>query len=226
MPMSPSVAVAVSVAYFIALTVAFECLRRRFRVAPDISRKCLHLALGLWSIPTVNIFADGRWAVVPYLLWAAFAYVSYRFEVLRALEDEGRSLGSIFFPLSTALLLWLFWGRLAYVALAGIMAMSLGDTLAAIVGRRLGTRKYRTLGHPRTMEGTLTLFLVASGSIASVLVFVAGLDLHQAVAFSLISGTVAASVETVSIYGSDNFTVPVATAATLFVLINTSALNQ
>ena len=88
------------------------------------------------------------------------------------------------------------------------------------------TRKYRVLGHNRSMEGTLALFLVASASIACVLIFIAGLDLHQALAFSLISGTIAASVETASPYGSDNLTVPIVTAATLFSLINASALNQ
>ena len=76
------------------------------------------------------------------------------------------------------------------------------------------------------MEGTLAFFLVASASIVCILVFIADLDLHQAVAFSLISGTVAASVETASVYGSDNLTVPIVTSATLFTLINASALNH
>ncbi len=226
MPLRPSIALAASFAYFTILATAIELFRRRFRLSPDVSRKTLHIGIGLWSIPTIYAFSNARWAVLPYLLWGAFAYASYRFELLHALEDEGPSLGSIFFPLSVALLLGLFWGRLVHVAIAGIMAMTLGDTTAALVGRRAGTRKYRVLGHARSMEGTLALFLVASASIACVLVFVAGLDLHQALAFSLISGTVAASVETASVYGSDNLTVPIVTAATLFALIKTSALNQ
>jgi dolichol kinase len=68
------------------------------------------------------------------------------------------------------------------------------------------------------MEGTLTLFLVASASMAPVLRLVGGLDWHQAVAFALIAGTVAASVETISVYGSDNATVPFSVAATLLLL--------
>jgi dolichol kinase len=68
------------------------------------------------------------------------------------------------------------------------------------------------------MEGTLTFFLVASASMAPVLGLLGGLDWHQAVAFALIAGTVAASVETISVYGSDNATVPFSVAATLLLL--------
>ena len=226
MPLRPAIALAASFAYFTILAITIEFFRRRFRLAPDVSRKSLHIGIGLWSIPTIYAFSDARWAILPYVLWGAFAYVSYRRELLRALEDEDASLGSIFFPLSISALLVLFWGQLVHVAIAGIMAMTLGDTTAALVGRRAGTRKYRVLGHARSMEGTLAFFLVASASIVCILVFIADLDLHQAVAFSLISGTVAASVETASVYGSDNLTVPIVTSATLFTLINASALNH
>ena len=226
MPLRPAIALAASFTYLTILAITIELFRRRLRLAPDVSRKSLHIGIGLWSVPTIYVFSDPLWAILPYMLWGAFAYLSYRLELLRALEDEDATLGSIFFPLSVSILLVLCWGQLIHVAIAGIMAMTLGDTTAALVGRRAGTRKYRVLGHNRSMEGTLALFLVASASIACVLIFIAGLDLHQALAFSLISGTIAASVETASPYGSDNLTVPIVTAATLFSLINASALNQ
>ncbi|MGH9388777.1 MAG: hypothetical protein ACRD1Z_04120, partial [Vicinamibacteria bacterium] len=84
--------------------------------------------------------------------------------------------------------------------------------------------RYHLFGHSRTMEGTLTLFLVASASMAPVLGLLGGLDWHQAVAFALIAGTVAASVETISVHGSDNATVPFSVAATLLLL--TGATGQ
>lgn len=105
------------------------------------------------------------------------------------------------------------------VAVAAILAMACGDGAAALVGRRLGTRKYRVLGHARTMEGTLALFVGASLAGAPVLALMGGLDWHQAVAFSLIAATVAASVEAISPYGADNLTVPMAVAATLVLLL-------
>jgi dolichol kinase len=68
------------------------------------------------------------------------------------------------------------------------------------------------------MEGTLTLFLVASAAMAPALRFLGGLDWHQSVAFALIAGTVAASVEALSPWGSDNATVPISVAVTLILL--------
>jgi dolichol kinase len=68
------------------------------------------------------------------------------------------------------------------------------------------------------MEGTLALFLVSSAAQAPALAAMGGLDWHQATAFALIAGTVAASVETVSVYGTDNATVPISAALTLVAL--------
>ena len=68
------------------------------------------------------------------------------------------------------------------------------------------------------MEGTLAFFLVASTLMAPALGLLGGIDWHQAVAFALIAATVGASIETVSVHGSDNATVPLSTAAALLLL--------
>jgi len=132
-------------------------------------------------------------------------------------ESEGPTPGSVLAPLSLALLLALLGTDAPHIAGAASLAL-VGDGAACLVGRRRGTRRYHLFGHSRTMEGTLTLFLVASASMAPVLGLLGGLDWHQAVAFALITGTVAASVETISVFGSDNATVPLSAAATLSLL--------
>jgi phytol kinase len=151
-------------------------------------------------------------------------YLSYRYELFKAIESTERAnLGTVFFPLSFALLLGLLWrpgtpGDAGPIAVGGLMAMTWGDALASIIGRRYGTRSYRFFGHSRTMEGTLAMFLASSVSIAATLYALAGRELHQSIAFAMIAATVAASVEAVSLYGSDNLTVPLATAGTLCLL--------
>ena len=131
-------------------------------------------------------------------------------------------MGSVLAPLSLALLIALFGPSSPHIAGAGAAAM-LGDGAAALLGRRRGTRRYHFFGHPRTMEGTLAFFLVASAAIAPVLGLLGGLDWHQAVAFALITATVAASVETISVHGMDNATVPLSVAATLLLLTGASS---
>ena len=205
-----------SLLYFALVLALGEIARRRIGIPPDITRRGVLAALAVWALATVSQFPD-RSASTAFLVLAGALYLSFRFELLAAIEDEGPTLGSVLAPLSLGLLLALLGTDSPHIAGAAALAM-VGDGAAALVGRRRGTRKYHLFGHSRTMEGTLTLFLVASVSMAPVLGLLGGLDWHQAVAFALIAGTVAASVETISVHGSDNATVPFSVAATLLLL--------
>lgn len=201
---------------YFALILAFGEIARRFVGIPsDLTRKGVLTSVALWSVPALLLADTGTAAA--YLGLAAALYLSFRFEILKAIEDEGASPGSVLAPLSLALLLSSIGARSPGIAAASSLSLA-GDAAAALVGRRLGTRRFHVFGHSRTMEGTLALFLVASASMAPVLGILGGLDWHQAVAFALIAGTVAASVETISVYGSDNLTVPLSVAATLLLL--------
>jgi CDP-diglyceride synthetase len=210
---------AFSAAYFTAVLGLAEIGRRRLRLAPDVSRKVSLGSLGLWSVPAVHLYSTPERAALPFLLLAVALYLSFRFDLLASVEDDGAGFGSVLGPLSAAALLALVPSDRVYVAVSGILASSVGDTTAALVGRRLGSKRYRVLGHPRTMEGTLALFLAASAVQAVTLATMGNLDVHQAVAFALIAGTVAAVVEMASVYGSDNLTVPFASALTLLALL-------
>ena len=200
--------------YFAFVLILGEIARRRMGIAPDVTRKGVLAALAVWALAAVP---DAPSAWPAFLGLAGALYLSFRFEILAAIEDEGPTLGSVLTPLSLGLLLAFVGTDSPHVAGASALAM-VGDGAAALVGRRRGTRKYHLFGHSRTMEGTLTLFLVASASMAPVLGLLGGLDWHQAVAFALIAATVAASVETISVHGSDNATVPLSVAATLLLL--------
>jgi dolichol kinase len=72
------------------------------------------------------------------------------------------------------------------------------------------------------MEGTLAMFFAASAAMTPVLALLGGMDWHPALALAMIGATVAAGVESVSPYGSDGFTVPLATAFTLCLLVEIS----
>ncbi|MEE9263028.1 MAG: phosphatidate cytidylyltransferase, partial [Vicinamibacteria bacterium] len=129
--------------------------------------------------------------------------------------------------IAIALLLGLFWRPgspqdAGYVGVAALMATTWGDTAAALIGRRYGTRRYRMLGHRRTMEGTLALFFVSGVAMAPVLAVMGGIDWHQSVAFALIAATIVSLIEIVSFYGSDNLTIPLAAALTLSLLTRLS----
>lgn len=221
MPLSQELAGIGASLLFLAALLGALSIARRLGAPPDVTRKAFLGGLGGLALGASFLFEQPGWAPAFFLAVAGLTYLSFRFELFAAIEDDGPSLGSVFLPLSVAALLALFDDG-AQIALAGIAAAAFGDTTAALVGRRLGSRKYRTFGHPRTMEGTLALFLASSAAMALVLGLEGTLGWHQAVAFALITGTVAASVETISVYGTDNLSVPLASAATLWVLVSAS----
>lgn len=218
------VALGLSYGYVFGLLAAAEWVRKRFGLSGDFTRKAVHIGVGMWSVATLMLFTSWKWGIVPPASFVLINYLSYRYEIFKAIESTERAnLGTVFFPLSFALLLGLLWRPgspqdSGPIAVSGLMAMTWGDALASIIGRRYGTRRYRFFGHARTMEGTLAMFLASTISIALTLSFLDGRELHQSIAFAMIGATVAAGVEAVSLYGSDNLTVPLATAGTLYLL--------
>ena len=223
--------IALGLSYLYVFVVLFgaELVRKFLGASGDFTRKAVHIGVGMWSIPTLFLFNDWRIGIIPPLTFIVFNYLSFRFELLKSIEmADSNNLGTVFFPISFALLLAVFWRPgsetdLGYVAVAGLMAMTWGDSMASILGKRYGTRSYRIFGHSRTMEGTTAMFVASSASILPVLALMGGLDWHPAIAFAMIAGTVAAAVESCSIYGSDNLTVPIATAATVFLMVRLSS---
>jgi phytol kinase len=221
-------ALGLSYAYFLGLLFAAEATHRLIGGRAFFTRKAVLIGIAVWSLATVRIFDSWQWSILPPLTLAVLNYFSYRYQIMSSIEDTERvNLGAAFLPLSFGLLFAWLWRPgcledLGYIAVASLMAWAAGDTLAAIIGRRFGTRRYRFFGHRRTMEGTLALFLASSAAGVPILVTMGGMDWHQAVAFALIAGTLAALVEIVSLYGSDNLSVPLITAATLYLLTRLS----
>ncbi len=227
LPLEPWVALGASYAWVTLVAVLAEALGRAGALSREAARKAIHVAVGLWILPTVFVFADWRIAILPPLTFVVVNYLIHRFRLLPAMGDDPANLGTVFFPMSFAALLALFFrpgtpGDLAFVAVAGVLAMALGDAAAAEFGKRYGTRRYTILGHSRTMEGSLAMCLVTAASVALVLNAMAGFGWHPAVAFGLVTGTAAAGIEAVCPFGSDNLFVPLGTAGLLWALVELS----
>ena len=209
---------ALAAGYFVVLLVLVETLRRHVHLASDVTRKIFLVGTGAWALVAVRLFEDKGSAVLVYGALAVLLYLSLRLELFVGIEDAGPSLGPVFLALTSASLLAFFWNDRVEIAVAAIVGAAFGDAAAALIGRRFGTRKFHSFAHMRSMEGTLAMFLASGFVMAPILAGSGAFGWHQAVAFSLITATVAAWVEAASAYGADNLTVPLATAATLTLL--------
>lgn len=194
-----------------------EVLRRVARVSVDVTRKFVHIAVGMIAFPLVLLFQSWQCAIIPPLVFIIVNYVSYRRQIFVGMETGARGqLGTVYFPISFAILLPLLWSQPALLV-ASLMPMVWGDALAAIVGQRIGMRKFTILGQTRSLEGTLAMFVFSWLAVFLALIFFAQ-SLESSFVTALIVASVASIVEALSPFGLDNLTVPLASALVLMVL--------
>lgn len=208
-------ALLLSYAYVGVCVLAGEVAARRG--APrEFSRKLIHVSVGLWLFPALQLFAHREWAVVPSLTAAVANWVIHRKRLLKAVETEPGNLGTVWYPLSFSACLYLAWDRPA-VAAGSILAMVVGDALASLVGRRFGRHRYETLGGERkSLEGSLAMLAGTFLAVLASLTWMPGLapDMPR-VPLALLCAVVATCAEALGIRGRDNLWVPLSALAVL-----------
>ena len=196
-------------------------LKRFINPDPELVRKVVHIGTG-------NLILLAWWLHIPAwvgitasVLASAATLLSYRLPLLPGINSVGRkSLGTFFYSVSIGLLIAWFWPmhQPQYAAL-GILIMTWGDGLAALIGQRFGEHKYKVWGMQKSWEGSLTMCVVSYVVCSLILLVVQG-NTWQIWIVSLAVALVATGLEAICIFGIDNITVPLGSAALGF------ALNQ
>lgn len=185
----------------------------------EILRKVVHIGTG-------NVILLAWWLDIPAwvgisasILASIIALLSYKVPILPNINSIGRqSLGTFFYAVSIGLLIAWFWTiQQPHYAVLGILVMTWGDGLAALIGQRFGKHPYTVWGMKKSWEGTLTMGIVSY--IVSSLIFlgVQG-NVWQTWVIAIAVALVASSLEAFSKLGIDNLTVPLGSAALGFVL--------
>lgn len=211
-------ALVLSYVYVSAAIGIGEGLRKWQGYSTDFTRKFIHIAVGMWSVGTVLLFEDRYFAVIPPLSFVVINYISCRRETFKAMEvGERGNLGTVYFPISFALIIYFLWSR-RHLVVASLMPMTWGDALAAILGRHYGKYEYSIRGFIRSLEGSLTMFLFSWLATFLALLFFPPLGWQLSLLYSLIVAVLATVVEAVSIWHLDNLTVPLVSALFLYLL--------
>ena len=227
------IGLAISYIYAIGLLVIGEGLRRLFGVKPDLTRKLIHIGAGMWVFGVLLLFNHWEIGIIPFASFIRLNYLFYRYRIIGAMDTQDSSPGTVYFAISVTLLFGLLWrpdGPVDSVAIAvaGIMAMTWGDALAALIGRRFGQHKYKVGNSVRSWEGSAAMFVASTVAIFLVLLLLPGSSLSPlAKPFSLawalltavITATFATLAEAVSPHGTDNLSVPLVAAGVVWVLM-------
>jgi phytol kinase len=208
-------------------------VRKYLKLPFEVTRKMLHLMITLSIFPLVHLFSSWYAAVLatvalvlliyPVLALAERARWYKRIAVEREGGEFKRSL--VIHQLSMATLLSVFWGVLGldwqYVAVVAVMAWGFGDAAAALVGKAFGRRRIR---HPRiegakTVEGTLSMAVVAGVAIFVTLLTYAGRPWTVSLAVALLVAPICSAVELFTPRGLDTITVPLSAAFAILPLM-------
>ncbi|WP_017652675.1 diacylglycerol/polyprenol kinase family protein [Fortiea contorta] len=222
-----------SYSYAVSLLIIGEGLRRLFGVEPNLTRKVIHVGAGMWIFGVLWLFDRWEFGVLPFATFIGLNYLLYRYRIVGAMDAEDSSPGTVYFAMSVTLLFGLLWrpnGPIDQVpiAAAGVMAMTWGDALAALIGRRFGQHKYQVGNSIRSWEGSAAMFIVSTTAIFLVLSLLPGsflspfavsFDKARIILASVLSGAFATVAEGVSPQGTDNLSVPLVAAGVVWLVM-------
>ncbi len=199
---------------------AAEGVRRFTSANPEITRKIVHIGAGQVILLAWWLQTPAWMGITASVLFSLVALLSYRYPILPGINGVGRhSLGTFFYAISIGILTAAFWpsGQPQYAAL-GILVMTWGDGLAALVGQNFGRHPYKALGNKKSWEGSLTMLIMSFVVSLLILGFTAGFTASIWLIAALVA-LAATILETLSFYGLDNLTVPLGSAALAYGLM-------
>ncbi|NEQ97038.1 MAG: phosphatidate cytidylyltransferase [Cyanothece sp. SIO2G6] len=186
---------------------------------PEIPRKILHIGSG-------NVILLAWWMQIPAwvgiaasIAASAITLLSYRFPILPIIDSVGRkSLGTFFYAVSIGILIAVFWAvEMPYYTVIGVLVMTWGDGMAALVGQRWGRHSFTVWGMKKSWEGTLAM-AIASYTVSSLTLLAVQGPTPATWGIAAAIALVATLLELVSILGIDNLTVPLGSGAIAFCL--------
>ena len=200
-------------------------MRARDLLSAEHSRKVVHVGMGVVCLSFPWLFVS----IVPVLALASMASAALlAVRVIPVLCDrfgcvisgvERRSYGEFAFIAGVAAAFVLSAGD-ATAYIASVSVLTVADTLAALVGKRLGTHRFATLDGSKSYEGSFAFLVTAIICIAMPL-YVFGQP--GALLIGVAGGVALMLVEAAIGLGLDNFAIPVACTILIRLLAGTLA---
>jgi phytol kinase len=184
-------------------------------VHPEVSRKALHVCMGLSCLALPWVFPDPVWFAIGFtMIMATLAAVRYVPAINRQLTGalhavERSSGGDIYFAASVAILYAVARDQPALYVMP-LLVLTLADALAALAGVFYAKTAYESYHARKSWEGSLVFFVVAFLCIHLTVLLLTDLDRVEGITVSFTLAYVATLIEGASWEGLDNLFLPVA----------------
>lgn len=215
--------IAGSVALLAVVLAAVGALGRRLALQPEVARKIIHVALGLYCLTFPLVFS-AAWEVAAVCALAGVVFV-----VARSAPALGQGLhgvkrfsyGELLFALSVALLFYLKDGHYV-LALHGVQSeprlilyvlplliLTLCDAASALVGVNYGKNFFAVEEGVKSVEGVVAFIVTAWLASLIALLLLTDLPRGDVIVLALITALFGALFEAASWKGLDNLFIPV-----------------
>ena len=212
---------------FVFIGIVIISARLFEKAGKEASRKYIHIVLSNWWIIAMVFFNSPVWAMIGPLIFIFVNFASYKFNIIKEMEREEAErdgMGTVYYAITLFIASILMFGPLEHyrdvwgplIGLAGIAVMGYADAIASIVGRTVKSPSYTISTSTKTLAGSVamcaTTFIIISG-------FLAYCAIPNWFFKALSIAIVDMVLEAISIRGTDNITVPLATIGMLLFVI-------
>ncbi len=199
-----------SIVFIFGILCLAEVWWRKRHPHGEFSRKFVHLTVGSFVAfwPFFLSWNQIRLLSVGFVIGIV---LSKWFKIFQAIHSVQRpTWGEIYFGVIVGLLTFVTHDKWIYAI--SLLQMSLADGLAAVIGTRFGRRqRYHVFGHPKSVIGSITFWVVSAGLLIVYSVQAAHLSPAYIIGLSFLG----AAIENVAIAGLDNLLVPLLIALVL-----------
>ena len=175
----------------------------------ELKRKIIHIGIGP-LVPIAQFLKIDQTSALFFTGIISFlVLINYTYKIFPTIEDvERKSFGTIFYCLSLFILISLFWNKDPYALIAGFFIMTFGDGLAGLIGKNVDSKNWIILKQTKSLFGTLTMFFTSFIVVSSL-----GYAQQNTINFNYIAiAFISTLLEQFSIFGIDNFIVPISSA--------------
>ena len=172
-------------------------------------RKIIHIGIGP-LIPIAKFLDIDQTSALYFTgIVSLLTFLNYKSKLFPTIEDVDRkSYGTLFYCLSLFILIYLYWDKDPTSLIAGFFIMTFGDGFAGLIGKQFNSRSWNYLNQKKSLLGTMTMFFTS-------LIVVFSLSYFNKYSFNINFLTIAlisTVLEQFSLFGIDNFIVPISAA--------------
>ena len=182
------------------------------KIRPDnkeLLRKIIHIGMGPLILIAKYLEISQDFAAYFTFLISFLIVINYVYKLFPIIEDiDRKSYGTFFYCISLLFLIILFWNKDPYSLMTGFFIMTFGDGFAGLIGKNFSSASWLILSQKKSLLGTVTMLLTSFCILLLASLF-GDFAINESIIFIAIFAT---GLEQISIFGIDNFTVPIISA--------------